>query len=367
VGVTAHTSAYPAALAISARALRAGSRTVLGGPHPSALPEEALASGVVDDVVVGDGERALADIARGARRGVHQGGPAHDRVPAYELLDMSRYGRGTITSRRRPSYAVFSMRGCPFACTFCQRRSRHVLIGLDVVFASIDRLVDEHGMRDFKLMDGTFAFDDERTRAFCERLAGYGLTWSCQARADLLTDELVSRMAEAGCTSVGIGVESASAEERRALGKAVDMERTRRVVRACQDRGVAVRACFVLGFPDDTEASVRATVRAAVELDPDYGNFSILTPFPGTPLWDELARRSIAVSRDWARFNTFELVFDHPRFTPRRLEGMLRDAYRTFYLSGSFARRRLGALVRDPRDALNTARGVAAFARLVGG
>ncbi|MDP6627075.1 MAG: radical SAM protein [Methanopyri archaeon] len=366
VGITAHTSVYPGALAIARRAKDAGARTVLGGPHPSVLPNETAAETCVDDVVVGDGEGALVAIVRGASKGVHAVPvpPDADRVPAYELLSMDRYGQGTITSKHVPSYPVFTMRGCPFACGFCQRPSRHARIELDLVFASIDRMVEDHGMRDFKVMDGTFPFDDERTREFCRRITEHDLTWNCQARSDLLTEDLIALMADAGCTSMGIGVESASVDERKAIGKAVDLDRTKEVMGMCQDHGVAVRACFILGFPDDTEGSVRATIDTARDLGPDFANFSIFTPFPGTPSWDGLVDRGITVSREWDRFNTFELVFDHPHFSEERLQELLREAYRSFYLTSAFARRRLREVVRDPRDAMNLLRGIRAFSRL---
>lgn len=336
LGLTAVTPTLPLAgqLATRARALRPDLKVVLGGPHGTALPERTLREVPALDVIVrGEGERvtpllldalatgdeaALAGLSgvafRRADGGVSDTGvatPVADldalAPPARDLLPMQRY--------RCPDSTAFTtllaMRGCPYPCVYCavpsmagrRMRYRDPL----AVAAEMEETHRRWGTRFFSFVDDTFTTSSDWVQRFTDALqarnrAGH-LAWICLTRADLVTPDLLRAMKAAGCVRVEMGIESGSDEALRFLGKGLGRGHVRDAFRAARAAGLSTMGFVILNVPGEGPDDVARTLELALEVDPDYLQVSFLTPYPGTPLWDEAQRRGWLRSEDWSRFS----------------------------------------------------------------
>ncbi|MBI4349708.1 MAG: radical SAM protein [Elusimicrobia bacterium] len=254
---------------------------------PAAQPSFFLASSAVDGVLAGEGIEPFVELARRpsrrAARALAAGPMDLERlpVPRWDLVDYRSYSYVTAQSSW----------GCPFRCGYCPYpvtqgptwRARPI----PAVVEEFRALRDRYGLRFVLLRDPEFTLDRRRAAALCEALleAGTPILWGCETRLDTLDDELIDRMARAGCMRVAFGVESVepailAAQGRRALSPAA----IRRRVGALKRRGMLTYAMYIIGLPGETEASARRTADFALELDTNAASFSLATPFPGTRL-----------------------------------------------------------------------------------
>lgn len=327
VGISADTPGYPAALEIAAAARRAGGRVVMGGHHVTFRDWEALQSGVVDYVIRGEGEGsilALMEAVEGER-------PAEDvpnlsflrngkvirtpsrrpvadldglPFPARDLLPMHRY-RAFFQGRRATS--VITSRGCPFNCSFCassrfdglEWRAR----SSSSIADEVEFLRSEYSYRAFAFMDDNFTLNPERVLAFVDELDRRRLEiiWWCFSRADIIVkhEAMVRRMAEAGAKRVFLGLESGSQEVLNGYGKRITIEQQREAIALLRRYGIETHGGFIVGDPHETKEMVEQTVRVAVDLNPSIAQFSVLTPYPGTVLFEQVCREGRLLHEEW--------------------------------------------------------------------
>lgn len=350
VGLSVHTSDIDSALrtATYVRKVSPGAKIVFGGPHPTALPKQMIAHECVDHVIVGDAEQSFVDLVKGKIKSkIINGSKAADIIPDYSLLQMDKYGKGTLTSESYPSFGIFTSRGCPYHCTFCSTRS-YRRMDMNLVFDHIDLLVRRYNMKDCKILDGSFTVNRERTLRFCRRINQYHITWNCQARIDDLDPELLREMAKSGCTSIGVGIESGNRKMRDMIGKSRDMEQVRRIIRAMENVGIESRVCFMFGFLEDTPKTMQQTIEAAKYINADYTHFSIITPFPGTEFYANLNKKNIPMLNDFSKYDTYQLVFKHPVLSEKQIKNTIRQAYRELYINPNYIMKRLRKLIRNP-------------------
>jgi radical SAM superfamily enzyme YgiQ (UPF0313 family) len=388
IGISASTSVFPAAVAVAERLARAHpeAQVVFGGAHPTALPDQVLACRWIDAVVRGEGEETFAELLDG--RPLHQipglsfradGQVVHnpdrpllddlDRLPlpAYDLLPMSAYRPPLGGYLRLPAVAMITSRGCPGRCTFCFHRMWRGKVRCrspEKVVEEMMLLASRYRVREISFYDDTFTARRGATRELCRRLiqAPHRLTWSCEARADVVDAETLSLMAQAGCHQICFGAESASDEILRRMNKRVDRAGVERAVRLTQQAGIRARAAFMLGSPGETERSLRATLRYAIELRPDVVQFNITTPFPGTELYDWAVREGALLSTDWSRYDHAHGLLDLPEAPPELVERCYRQAHRSFYLRPAYLLRRLRD-IRSWRELTMNLRALVAIAQ----
>jgi anaerobic magnesium-protoporphyrin IX monomethyl ester cyclase len=355
--------------------LRPACHVVLGGAHPSVMPEETLRWPWVDSVVVGEGEETLQELVRkgGDPKGVaglwYRDGhrvkqnprrpylPDLDLLPlpARELFPMQTYVRNwysldTVSPGLRGTSVVAS-RGCPYRCSFCQP-TISTLFGRTVrkrspgnIVAELEMLMATYRIEAFMFEDSTFVLDAAWVRDVCEALveADLGLLWCCNVRADLLDRDLLATMHRAGLRKVNLGIESAS---ERILSdiyqKGITLRQVDRVVAWARELRIRVQGYFILGAPTETREEMLRTVRYARELDIDDAVFDIATPFPHTALY-EMSRGQI--QSDLADFDCFHrcVYGDRPEASARFIETLKTKAYYLFYLHP----RRLPWMVRQ--------------------
>jgi radical SAM superfamily enzyme YgiQ (UPF0313 family) len=317
VGIYSDTLMSDDALRAARLAKRMGIFTVAGGPHPTIMPEFFLDT--VDIVVIGEGERAFADIVSRYpgnnfagvpglvyRRGEEtvNTGPCEyitdlDTLPfpAWDLLPMDTYIRSwhyldsyDIATR---GTNIIGSRGCPFNCTYCQPTLR-TMFGKKIRFHSPRYIADEiqhlqksYGITGIFFHDDTFTSNRQWLGEVCAEIRRRSITvhWGINSRVDTIDSNMVLMMKEAGLKGVHLGAESGS---QRILDticrKGIKIEQTRAATQAVHDAGVYCFCFFMLGFPTETAHEVRETIKFSLSLPIDEASFSITTPLPMTHL-----------------------------------------------------------------------------------
>ncbi len=387
VGFTATTISIVSALA-AARNCRdslPGVLICIGGPHVTALPEETMAAGVFDAAILGEGEYTFLDLARRVRDGgrdfsginglaykteaglVFNPERSHIKdldtlpFPAFHLFPpLSSYHPMPGNVKRLPYAQMMTSRGCPFQCTFCDRK----VFGRDFrcrsaanVIDEVEWLVQRFGVREVKFNDDTFNVDAARVEKICEGLMKkkLKLPWTCRVHADNLTRGLLKTMRRAGCWQIGFGIENADPAMLSRIKKEITPERGRNAARLAKECGMNVKVSFMLGLPGETEESMRETLRFARTLKADIVNFHIFIPFPGTELYRQLETEHSIRHHDYQDYCQLNLPLDRrlPFVAPGLNEEMIRKAsstaHRSFYLRPGYILSQL-VQVRTPLD-----------------
>ncbi|MGC8838384.1 MAG: B12-binding domain-containing radical SAM protein [Anaerolineae bacterium] len=384
VGITANTtqikSAWAAAQQVKAVA---DVPVVLGGPHPTVLPEESAGRPEVDVVVRSEGEAtweeltgaldrlglgdrgypALRDQAVEAYRRIlgitfRDGeGSVHstpDRPtiadldslpwPAWGLFQLDRYTnlQPTLDHVEGYSLPILTSRGCPYRCTYCSQimERRWRMRSAENVVAEWRWLVREVGAAEIGVLDDSFNIRRDRVLRICDLLIQEGLNhipWIMinGIRANLADEELLGRMRQAGCIRTAFGVESGNQEILDSIiHKQLTLDQVRAAFRAAKKVGMETIGFFIIGMPGETEETMEDTIRFAIELDPLVANFSMATPFPGTELYEIVKREGTILAKDWDDFLFFEgkARFEMPGLPAELVERKWREAYRRFYM-----------------------------------
>ncbi|MEB3807068.1 MAG: B12-binding domain-containing radical SAM protein [Desulfurococcales archaeon] len=344
---------------------------VVGGPHPSFLYEEALANGA-DVVVIGEGELTTLDLVDtveehgldpGALKRVkgiayRAGGdgvrltPPRPLVmnldelpwPARHLLPMERY---TLFNKPIRIAHVMASRGCPYGCIYCTtsyfwgRRIRFRSAGN--VLDELEYLVNRYKVKYVAFADDELVVNKRFVREFIQGMKerGLDLPFACGARVDHLSREFMKYLHENNCVTIYVGVESAKQETIDKIGKRITIDQVKRVFQWKKEIGAFVVGSFILGFPWETIDDMKRTVDFAVKLDPDYAQFTALTPYPGTPLFNYAKEHGLIEDWNWEHYTTIRPVMRGFHFTRKDLGRMVTYAYRKFYLRWSFISREL--------------------------
>jgi anaerobic magnesium-protoporphyrin IX monomethyl ester cyclase len=388
IGITATTCLIGNArqIAQAARATFPDARIVMGGVHPTVLPEEVLQEPAVDAVVRGEGEETIRELAAGrpleaidgvsfrdGERSVHNPDRALIRdldslpMPAYHLLPMHLYHPAVGAYRRLPAVSMLATRGCPGRCTFCYR-----IFGPRLRVRSGERLADEaahlqerYGIREISFYDDTFTSVKPEVHAFCRaiRERRMDLTWCCFSRVDTVDEELLRAMKDAGCHQVMYGIESASNQILENINKRTDLARAIEAVRITQRVGIDVRAAFMLGNPGETVSTMEETLSFAIRLNPELAIFNVTTPFPGTEIFEWAERNGLLRTKDWEEYDLAGPVMDLPTVSADEIRAFYRRAHRRFYMRPSYMLRRLCRL-RRPSELAQAFRALKILLRL---
>ncbi|MGI9859947.1 radical SAM protein [Moorella naiadis] len=340
VGISAMTALAPRAYEIADGFREKGTRVVLGGMHPSALPEEAAAH--ADAVVIGEAEgswqRLLNDLENGQLRTFYrqEERPAleHMATPRRDLLQRSRY---LIPD------TVQTTRGCPFACSFCTVSQ---FFGHEFRFRPVEEVV-----REVQNLEGeVVAFIDDNIvgnpgyarRLFTElaRLPKK-IKWFSQGSLNIAKDEELLQLAAAsGCIGLFIGFESLSPANLQAIGKKVNLVADyQQAIKKLHDHGIAIEGAFVFGLDEDDDSVFERTVKFAQDNRLEAAQFGILTPFPGTPLRETLEREGRITNNDWGEYTISKVVFEPKNMSAKTLQEGFNWAWQEFYSLGSISRR----------------------------
>jgi len=237
-----------------------------------------------------------------------------------------------------PSAQMVASRGCPFSCNFCLwpqvffgnkvYRTRDVSDVVD----EMEYLIVERGFKSVYFDDDTFNIGKSRMIKLCNEIIRRDLhkvPWAIMAKADLMDEKILDKMKEAGLYAVKYGVESASQELVDRCGKNLDLKKTERIIGYTKSLGINVHLTFSFGLPGETKATIKSTINHALKLDPHSVQFSIITPFPGTALFEELDKSGRILTKDFSRYDGHcSCVFQPDNLTPADLEEAKHYAYK---------------------------------------
>jgi len=346
---------------------------VVGGTHPTYMYEEALNNGA-DIVVRREGEYTalelvntleLKELDYSALRKV-DGIAFRDKDgkvvvtkprplirdldelpwPAHHLLPMDKY---TLFNKPIRVAHVMASRGCPYGCLYCilsyywGRRIR--FRSAENVVREIEYLVEKYKAKQVVFTDDELVvnkkFIYDMVKGLKER--GLDVTFACGARVDHVNKEYLKFLYNSGCTALYFGIESASQSTIDRIGKKITLDQALKVFRWVKELKGFAAGSFILGFPWETIEDMKKTIEFAIKLDPSYAQFTVLTPFPGTPLFELAVKNNLIVDWNWEHYTTIKPVMRGFYFTAEQLGKMLLYAYRKFYMRFSFLWRELKA------------------------
>jgi anaerobic magnesium-protoporphyrin IX monomethyl ester cyclase len=342
---------------------------VLGGAHATFLDGSILRECPdVDYVIRGEGELAMVDLLSELENGNLDNvgsltfrknesikrNPLRKPImdldsipfPAYDLLNLEDYFKENIRLT-----SVISSRGCPFGCRFCSssRISGKKWRGRspENVVEEIEYLMDTYHITEIEFLDDLFTYDPIRVKRICNLLheREINIGWTCSARADIISSNpgLIKEMKDAGCRSVYMGVESGSPRILHSMRKGISLSQIHHASSIIKKEGMGSIYSFILGYPGESEKDINATISLACKLDPDFAQFTICTPYPGTPLYKEVKRNGLLISQSWKDYSIMGSVMRIPNIDQNQLKRSLYKAYLRFYLRPSFLLRQIKA------------------------
>jgi anaerobic magnesium-protoporphyrin IX monomethyl ester cyclase len=357
VAISCFVDMLPAVIDATRRLHRARPDTIflLGGPGPTASARRILEEySWISGVVRGEGEETTCDWVRFMRgeldgpvsgmaqrqgREILDGGTRARRrqldelpLPAYHLIDWGHYTHARLITTR----------GCSYKCSFCDVTAlwgnRSIYRGLEATLAEIEMLRDRYGRKSVAIVDDTFVLNRDRVRAFCKLLLERrtGIRWGCFARINLMTPALVELMAEAGCEAVFYGIDSGAESVLERTVKKVHAADVMPVLRLSARYFDKIEASFIWGYPFETLADFRDTMRLAAEassLAPRVNvQIHMLSPLPMSPIYREFSNGLLEPEiedRPWLLLPA--LFLDKSAATVREIVRAAPDIYPGFY------------------------------------
>lgn len=346
-------------------------KVVLGGPHVHIYPEETINLPGVDFLVLGEGEVTFKELMENIRdvarlrnipglvfkeegrivnTGVRSLLEDLDNLPfpARHMTSVNKYS--SLMARRSPITTMFTSRGCPYRCTFCDRPH----LGKNFRARSALNVVDEMeecvklGIREFLVYDDTFTIDRQRVIDVCDEIIRRKLNigWDIRARVNTIDKDLLKKLKKANCERIHYGVESGNPEILKILNKGITVDGVRTTFRQTQEAGISVLAYFMIGCPKETRKEIMETISFAKELKPDFVHITIFTPFPATEIYRIGLREGIIKNDFWREFAQNPTKDFQPRcweehFTREELQDLIVYAYKSFYTRPGYILKRL--------------------------
>ena len=343
VGISCMTANALRAYELCQEFKKRGKTVILGGVHPTILPDEALLH--ADCVVVGEAEGVwetlLKDFQNSSLKRKY-----HDPIPdlgKYVPKDFSKI----IKKRLFNLIPIMTSRGCPYNCDFCcvtnlfGKKIRHIPI------ENIVRDIKESGAKNFIFLDDNIFGDTKYAKALFKAIKPLKIKWVGQASLSLLVNdkELMQLASESGCKVLFFGVESIYEEQLESMPKAIkEIKHLEKAFKQVKKMGVLIHASMVLGFDNDTKEVFNETVRFLMKNRVSTVSFNVLTPYPGTKVFEDLKNENRLTTTDWRYYDHNTVVFKPRNMTPYELQIGKINARKKFYSVSSVLNRALGNL-----------------------
>ena len=347
VGITALTSSAPRAYEIADNFRARGVKVILGGAHPSALPEEA--SQHADAVVIGEAEGIWPSLINDFRANKLQRVYRQHERPSLVNLPIPRrdlFAEGAYVVNQ----TISATRGCPYSCSFCSVTS---FFGHTYRCRPVAEILKEIETLNHRKLIG---FVDDNIAGnptfakelFCS-LVPYKIKWGAQASVMVARDdELLELAAASGCIALFIGFETLSSANLAAIGKKVNMvDEYETAIEKIHSHGIAIHGFFILGLDEDNEEVFERTVRFVQKMRLESAQFAWPVPYPGTALYESLDRVGRIVTKDWSQYES-NVVFEPKLMSREVLQQRCDLIWRKFY-SLPLIWRRVGMVRRNLR------------------
>jgi radical SAM superfamily enzyme YgiQ (UPF0313 family) len=390
VGITANTPQVKQAWRTAAEIKRVlpGTPVVIGGPHPSVLSEESASRPEIDITARGEGEAIWVELLNQfeelkredpeftAEKWLAPGSPLHKIFgitfrttdgkmfvrpdhppiddldvlpwPEYSLFKMERYTNlqpATDHVDGARSFSIMTSRGCPYRCTFCSQSimpQKWRCRSAKNVADEWEHLVKELGAQEIGVLDDSANIRMDRLFELADELVKREINhvpWIFVngIRGNLATVELLGRLKAAGLKRTAFGVETGDPDILLTIDKRIDHDTIREAFRNAKKVGLETIGFFIIGLPGDTEESMEKTIQFAIEVDPMIANFSMMTPYPGTKVYEIVKRKGRMLVHDWDDYVFFDgkARYEMGEMTAELVERKWKEAYRRFYLRPS--------------------------------
>lgn len=389
VGVAMLTAMYSQSVAVCklVKSINPNIKVVVGGSHANLRSKQTAEQvDAIDVVTVGEGEltfQELLDVFQGKKELKEVQGIAYKNkrtgeviqtperpkvqdldffpIPDRSLINMQNYRPTVSYYRRLPAYTMITTRGCPYRCTFCATaKTGYRMHSVPRVIEEMRILVEDYGAKEVLIRDDTFTLNRKRTLELCDAIIAAGLhkkvQWDCITRANLVDVELLTKMKVAGCWGVHFGVEGGTQKLIDTIKKDSTLDIIRAAFKACKDVGIETRGYFMVGMPGSKPEDDLATIEFAKELDPDWAQFTIAMPYPGTELFEH-AQEFGTFHTDfddwdkyltWSGFGDTDLVWTSHGRESKEVKEMQRLAFRKFYFRPQVVLKKIGDLDNLP-------------------
>jgi anaerobic magnesium-protoporphyrin IX monomethyl ester cyclase len=360
VGVTSTTLLYNSAKEILTIAKQAhpNAVTMIGGSHVSFWDENALNECPSIDVIVRrEGEVTFIELLqcieakknftdvlgttfRGSDGKIVRNGdrPFFEDLdslpfPAFHLLPLDSFHRMGKTI-----FPLTTSRGCVQWCDFCSTvrmfGRRYSMRSPKNVVDEMEMLHNKYGESQFTFYDDAFTVNRDHVIKMCEDIKARKLnvTWDCETRVDMVDKDLLTIMCDAGCITVWFGVESGSEKILGVMHKKIKLDETRLAFKTAQKAGLMTIASAVIGFPGETEETAWETINFINSLNPDDIGFYVATPYPGTPMYEQVIKNGWLRVTDFNKYDTATPTFETPYLSMDKIREIRYKAHQKFYL-----------------------------------
>ncbi len=355
----------------SAKNASPDSKIILGGPHPQIYPKETINLKNVDFVVLGEGEETFFQLLNNINDleslkkvpgvvfklndeiiNTGQKNYIFDLdnlpIPPRELIPYKKYF--SLLAKADPITTMFTSRGCPFKCTFCDRPN----MGNFFRYRNAKNVVDEMeeclnlGIKEIFVYDDTFTVNRQRVIDICNEILKRKLkfNWDIRARVNTVDKEVLTHLKKAGCVRIHYGVEAGTEKILKVLNKGIGLEQVLKVFKMTKKIGIDTLAYFMIGSPTETKEDILATIKFAKKLNPDYAQITLLTPFPATKIYQQALDEKIYPYDYWQKFAKnpepgFKTQYWTKELSLDELKELLTQFYKKFYLRPSYILRRI--------------------------
>ena len=342
VGISCMTANAPRSYVLAEQFRLRGKTVVMGGVHPTILPEEALEH--CDSVVIGEAEGVwetlLEDFQDDRLKSTY-----HDPYP-----DLDRYVPKDFSKVLKKGYfklvPIMTTRGCPYNCDFCcvtnlfGKKIRHISI------ENVVRDIKESKAKNFMFLDDNIIGHPKYAKALFAAIKPLNIHWVGQASLSLVKDEeLLQLAADSGCRALFIGLESVSVEQLKTMRKTIkDIDDLEKALQKIKDMGILIHASMIFGFDNDKDDVFDDTVDFLIKNKVSTVSFNVLTPYPGTKTYDDLKKAGRLLTDDWKYYDHNTVVYKPTHMTPFQLQEGKTKARKRFYELGSVAKRLTGNL-----------------------
>jgi len=341
VGISFMTSNAPRAYWLAQEFKKRGKTVVLGGVHPTLLPDEALPYG--DSVVIGEAEGVWAELLEDYQNGCLKK-RYHNPRP-----DLSRYvpkDFSKITKRRLFDLVpIMTSRGCPYNCDFCCVTD---LFGKEIRHVPVDNImrdIKESGGKNFMFLDDNIIGHPKYAKELFAALKPLKISWVGQSSISILVcdDELLRLAAESGCKGLFIGLESVKKAQMNSLRKSFkSLEGLANGLKKLRKAGIFAHASMIFGFDEDTKEVFDDTTKFLIKNKVHTVSFNVLTPYPGTKTFQKMKEEGRLLTDDWKYYDHSTVVYQPKNMSPYELMVGKIKSRKNFYSAWSILSRLFG-------------------------